>query len=83
MKYWPESHAEIDAQIRLKLGTEPQGLIVGLKSNTYYWVRVMAYNSAGSGPESEKFRGKVNYFLVRKRKYPMFEYADLYYFKIF
>ncbi|KAL7642096.1 UNVERIFIED_CONTAM: hypothetical protein RMT77_007970 [Armadillidium vulgare] len=59
LKYWPESHAEIDAQIRLKLGTEPQGLIVGLKSNTYYWVRVMAYNSAGSGPESEKFRERT------------------------
>ena len=59
LKYWREEDDEIMAQIRLNNGTEPTGLVVGLVPNTFYWVRVMAYNSAGSGPESEKFRGNI------------------------
>ena len=33
-------------------------LIVGLQPDTYYFVKVMAYNAAGEGPESERQEGK-------------------------
>lgn len=55
IKYWRRKDNETDHIIKLQIGTEPHGLIVGLVPNTFYWVRVMAYNRAGSGPESERF----------------------------
>merc|ERR1739838_566943 len=44
------------------------GTIIGLLPNTYYWVRVMAYNSAGPGPESERFLERT--FKLRPQKPP-------------
>ncbi|KAK7072713.1 Contactin-3, partial [Halocaridina rubra] len=55
IKYWRRSDNETDHIIKLQRGTLPYGLIVGLVPNTFYWVRVMAFNQAGSGPESERF----------------------------
>ncbi|XP_045597115.1 contactin [Procambarus clarkii] len=55
MKYWRRQSEETDHIIKLQRGTESHGLILGLIPNTFYWVRVMAYNQAGSGPESERF----------------------------
>ncbi|KAK4306056.1 hypothetical protein Pmani_022099 [Petrolisthes manimaculis] len=55
IKYWRRQNKETDHIIKLQRGIEPHGLIVGLVPNTFYWVRVMAYNQAGSGPESERF----------------------------
>ncbi|KAG0716945.1 Contactin [Chionoecetes opilio] len=55
IKYWRRKNNETDHIIKLQRGIEPHGLIVGLVPNTFYWVRVMAYNQAGSGPESERF----------------------------
>ena len=48
IKYWRQDLDEvIDSQYVLSRSTEPHALIIGLLPNTYYWVRVMAYNSAG------------------------------------
>lgn len=58
IKYWRRKDNETDHIIKLQRGIEPHGLIVGLVPNTFYWVRVMAYNQAGSGPESERFLGE-------------------------
>ncbi|KAF2368731.1 Fibronectin type III [Trinorchestia longiramus] len=55
IKYWRKSDEETDNIIRLNLGAENSATIVGLIPNTFYWVRVMAYNGAGAGPESERF----------------------------
>lgn len=55
IKYWRRSDPETDNIIRLSLNATNSALIVGLIPNTFYWVRVMAYNSAGAGPESERF----------------------------
>jgi hypothetical protein len=44
----------------LSRSTKNWALIVGLQPNEYYYVKVMAYNSAGEGPESERFLGKTN-----------------------
>ncbi|CAL4074562.1 unnamed protein product, partial [Meganyctiphanes norvegica] len=55
IKYWPEANNETQALIKLHLGSSSNGLIVGLVPDTRYWVRVMAYNRAGAGPESERF----------------------------
>lgn len=55
IKYWRRVNNETDHIIKLQIGTKPHGLIVGLVPNTFYWVRVMAYNQAGAGPESERF----------------------------
>ncbi|KAA0195696.1 hypothetical protein HAZT_HAZT002034 [Hyalella azteca] len=55
IKYWRRSDDESDNIIRLNLGAENSATIVGLIPNNFYWVRVMAYNSAGAGPESERF----------------------------
>ena len=41
---------------------------IGLLPNTYYWVRVMAYNAAGPGPESERFLERT--FKLRPQKPP-------------
>lgn len=54
IKYWrSDLDRELDSLILLKRGLDSWGLIVGLQPNTEYWTVVMAYNEAGSGPESE------------------------------
>ncbi|XP_077497058.1 contactin [Amblyomma americanum] len=54
IKYWrSDLNPELDSLVLLKRGHENWGLIVGLQPNTEYRVAVMAYNEAGSGPESE------------------------------
>ncbi|CAG0882320.1 unnamed protein product [Cyprideis torosa] len=55
IKYWREVDKERTALYYLSRSTQPWALVVGLQPNTYYWVRAMAYNSAGQGPESERF----------------------------
>lgn len=55
LKYWPEVNKEDQAVYYLSRTTRPWALIVGLQPDTRYWVKVMAYNSAGAGPESERF----------------------------
>jgi len=69
IKYWRQDLNEvIDSQYVLSRSTEPHALIIGLLPNTYYWVRVMAYNSAGPGPESERFLERT--FKLRPQKPP-------------
>ena len=46
-----------DSQYVLSRSTKNEALIIGLQPNTYYYVRVMAYNSAG-----EKRKRKVVLF---------------------
>ena len=58
----------IESQYLLSRSVEPHALIIGLLPNTYYWVRVMAYNSAGPGPESERFLERT--FKLRPQKPP-------------
>lgn len=55
LKYWKNDHAEEDAIYYLSRSTLNWALIVGLEPDTYYLVKVMVYNSAGEGPESEKY----------------------------
>lgn len=55
MKYWKKDHKEEDAVYYLSRHTRNWALIVGLEPDTYYWVKVMVYNAAGEGPESERF----------------------------
>lgn len=55
IKYWKESNKEEDAVYYLSRTTRPWSLVVGLQADTYYYVKVMAYNSAGEGPESERY----------------------------
>jgi len=43
----------------LSRSTKSWALIVGLQPGTVYYVKVMAYNSAGEGPESERYIGKI------------------------
>lgn len=52
-------HKEEDAVYYLSRTARPWALIVGLQPNTYYFVKVMAYNAAGEGPESERFEGMI------------------------
>lgn len=60
IKYWKsDANPELDSLVLLKRGIENWGLIVGLQPNTEYRVAVMAYNEAGSGPESEFFVAKT------------------------
>lgn len=69
IKYWREDIDEItESQYLLSRSTDPNALIIGLQPNTYYWVRVMAYNSAGPGPESERFLERT--FKLRPQKPP-------------
>lgn len=69
IKYWRQDLNEItESQYLLSRSTEPHALIIGLQPNTYYWVRVMAYNSAGPGPESERFLERT--FKLRPQKPP-------------
>lgn len=56
IKYWrSDANPETESLTLLKRGIQNWGLIVGLQPNTEYKVAVMAYNDAGSGPESEYF----------------------------
>merc|ERR1712079_20371 len=54
--------------VRVSRSTKNEALIIGLQPNTYYYVRVMAYNSAGPGPESERFIERT--FKMRPQKQP-------------
>lgn len=57
IRYWPSGKdAQTHSLTKLKRGMDPWGLVVGLQPDTEYQVSVMAYNEAGSGPESESFR---------------------------
>ena len=69
IKYWRQDLNEItESQYLLSRSTEPKATIIGLLPNKYYWVRVMAYNSAGPGPESERFLERT--FKLRPQKPP-------------
>lgn len=46
----------------LSRSTRSWALIVGLQPDTEYYVKVMAYNSAGEGPESERYIG--NFLII-------------------
>lgn len=59
LKYWMSKNEESDAVYYLSRSTRPWALIKGLQPNTYYYVKVMAYNSAGEGPESERYLEKT------------------------
>lgn len=58
LKYWKKDLREEDAVYYLSRTTRSWALIVGLEADTYYFVKVMAYNAAGEGPESERYMGK-------------------------
>lgn len=58
LKYWKSDHAEENAVYYLSRTTRPWALIVGLEPDTYYYTKVMVYNAAGEGPESERYLGK-------------------------
>ena len=69
IKYWREDLDEVkESQYLLSRSVQPSALIIGLQPNSYYWVRVMAYNSAGPGPESERFLERT--FKLRPQKPP-------------
>ena len=69
IKYWRQDLREVeDSQYVLSRSTRNEALIIGLQPNTYYYVRVMAYNSAGPGPESERFIERT--FKMRPQKQP-------------
>lgn len=55
IKYWRQQDSEDSSVFYLSRSTDNAALIVGLMADTYYWVRVMAYNGAGEGPQSERF----------------------------
>ncbi|XP_039297800.1 contactin [Nilaparvata lugens] len=59
LKYWKKDTKEEDSVYYLSRSTRPWALIVGLQPNIYYFVKVMAYNAAGEGPESERFLEKT------------------------
>ncbi|KAH8418008.1 hypothetical protein KR222_010217 [Zaprionus bogoriensis] len=59
LKYWKTTHQEEDAVYYLSRTTRNWALIVGLQPDTYYFVKVMAYNAAGEGPESERFEERT------------------------
>lgn len=50
-----KDHKEEDAVYYLSRTTRNWALIVGLQPDTYYFVKVMVYNAAGEGPESERY----------------------------
>merc|ERR1712020_464160 len=69
IKYWRKDLNETtESQYLLSRSEKPVALIIGLQPNAYYWVRVMAYNSAGPGPESERFLERT--FKLRPQKPP-------------
>ena len=52
IKYWrKELNEVIDSQYMLSRSIEPHALIIGLLPNEYYYVKAMAYNSAGNAEE--------------------------------
>ena len=54
IKYWRNGHdPQTDSLTLLNRRPENWGLIVALQPDTEYYVTVMAYNDAGSGPEAE------------------------------
>lgn len=57
LKYWIKDQKEEDSVYYLSRSTNAWALIVGLIPDTYYLVKVMAFNSAGEGPESERYIG--------------------------
>lgn len=60
IKYWPSKrNPQTDSLTTLKRGLKTWGLLVGLMPDTEYQLVVMAYNDAGSGPQSESFRIKT------------------------
>lgn len=58
LKYWKQDLREEDSVYYLSRTTRNWALIVGLEPDTYYFVKVMAYNAAGEGPESERYLGE-------------------------
>lgn len=54
IKYWRRDNKEENSIYYLSRTTRSWALIVGLQPDTYYYVKVMAFNSAGEGPESER-----------------------------
>lgn len=60
IRYWPTGKdPQTHSLTYLKRGLESWGLLVGLQPDSEYHVAVMAYNEAGSGPESENFRART------------------------
>lgn len=60
IKYWRNGHdPETDSLTLLNRGISQWGLIISLQPDTEYYVSVMAYNDAGSGPESEPFLSRT------------------------
>lgn len=60
IKYWPNNKdPQLDSLTLLRRGQDPWGLIVALVPDTEYYISVMAYNDAGSGPESEPFLART------------------------
>lgn len=55
LKYWKDGTNEQNAVYYLSRRQRPWAIVVGLQPDTLYYVKVMAYNSAGEGPESERF----------------------------
>lgn len=55
LKYWKKDAPEEQSVYFLSRTTRNWALIVGLEPDTYYFVKVMVYNSAGEGPESERY----------------------------
>lgn len=47
VKYWRRQDKEDSSVFYLSRSIKNEALIVGLMPDTYYWVRVMAYNGAG------------------------------------
>merc|ERR1712038_1525483 len=75
IKYWMKKDNEYNSTLEVKesqyvlsRSTKSEALIIGLLPNEYYYVRVMAYNSAGPGPESERFFERT--FKLRPQKPP-------------
>lgn len=61
IRYWLKKDNNLydaEALNYLSRSKKPWALILGLIPNTYYYVQVMAYNSAGPGPASEPIYGK-------------------------